>query len=246
MTRDAVAVAHRLVLEKFPQARAAWLGGSVVTGGATAASDLDITVLLTGDPAPYRESLHRGRWPVEMFVQTETSLMRFCTDEIECRNPTTLRLVGHSEVLVDVDGSGHRLRTLFLRLLDTGPISPTGDEIRAARYGITDLLDDLTASDSDDERLMIASVLATRAGELLLTGYGRWIGRGKWLRREIQSLDERFGSEWAVRLPAAVRAVAAGDIGPMVAASEEILDLFGGRLFEGYRSRAAADVLTER
>lgn len=244
MTRDAVTVAHRLVLEKFPRARAAWLGGSVVTGGVTSASDLDITVLLEGEPAPYRESLHRGRWPVEMFVQTESSLMRFCTDEIAARNPTTVRLVGQSEVLVDVDGSGHRLRALFLRLLDAGPVPPTGDEIRSARYGITDLLDDLIASDCEDERLMIATALATGAGELLLTGYGRWIGRGKWLRREIRSLDERFGSDWAVRLPAAVRAVAADDIGPMVAATDEILSLFGGRLFEGYRTRPA-DAHTE-
>lgn len=52
----AIADARRCVVAWFPEARAAWLGGSVVRGGATSTSDLDITVLLAGPPAPFREN----------------------------------------------------------------------------------------------------------------------------------------------------------------------------------------------
>ncbi|MEV0296146.1 nucleotidyltransferase domain-containing protein [Nocardia sp. NPDC050710] len=246
MMTDAVTLARRLVLEKFPQARAAWLGGSVITGMTTPASDLDITILLTGSPAPYRESLRHERWPVELFVQTETSLMACCGMEVEHRKPTTLRLIGESEVLIDSDGSGHRLRGLFLRLLDAGPPPPTADEIRSARYGITDLLNDLTATETEDERMMIAITLWQRLAELLLTGHGRWIGGGKWLQREIRSLDAHTGSAYAHRLPDALRAVTAGDSGPMIAVTGEILDLFGGPLFEGYRAVPAEAADAER
>jgi predicted nucleotidyltransferase len=53
-------VASELVAQRFPDARAAWLGGSVAPGTATSTSDLDITVLLAGPPAPMRESLFAG------------------------------------------------------------------------------------------------------------------------------------------------------------------------------------------
>jgi hypothetical protein len=77
----------------------------VAAGQETPASDLDITVLLDGPPAPYRSSEMVDRWPVEFFVQTEQSLLRFCEDDRNRRRPTTMRLVGSSIVLADRDGS---------------------------------------------------------------------------------------------------------------------------------------------
>ncbi|HLT61340.1 MAG TPA: nucleotidyltransferase domain-containing protein, partial [Microlunatus sp.] len=88
-----VDLARGLVQERFPGLRAGWLGGSFVAGTATATSDLDVTVLLSGPPAPYRESLlYEGR-PVELFVQTEESLAHFCELDRDRRRPSTLRLV---------------------------------------------------------------------------------------------------------------------------------------------------------
>ncbi|RYG77009.1 nucleotidyltransferase domain-containing protein [Yimella sp. RIT 621] len=51
--------------QRFSSPVAAWLGGSVVRGTATALSDLDITVPLDGTPAPMRESLRADGVPVE-------------------------------------------------------------------------------------------------------------------------------------------------------------------------------------
>ncbi|WP_327118835.1 nucleotidyltransferase domain-containing protein [Nocardia sp. NBC_01730] len=79
--------------------RAAWLGGSTAFGIATATSDLDITVLLAGPPAPYRESLHHERRPVDLFVQTETSMEHFCAEERDARRPIALRLIGQAHIL---------------------------------------------------------------------------------------------------------------------------------------------------
>jgi hypothetical protein len=81
MVSDSVSVARRLVEERFPDARSAWLGGNIAVGEPTPASDLDITVLLSGSPAPYRASIMCEDWPIELFVQTERSLLRFCADD---------------------------------------------------------------------------------------------------------------------------------------------------------------------
>jgi predicted nucleotidyltransferase len=105
----AVDVARELVAEQFPGARAAWLGGSVARGSWTSTSDLDITVLIAGPPAPYRESLRYGGWPVELFVHTEASLAHYRGEDQDRRQPTMMRLVGEAIVLLDTDGSGARL-----------------------------------------------------------------------------------------------------------------------------------------
>ncbi|MFI1461706.1 nucleotidyltransferase domain-containing protein [Nocardia carnea] len=121
MTIDGFETARNLVYERFPQARAAWLGGSTVLGTATPTSDLDITVLLAGPPAPYRESLRYHRWPVELFVHTETSMEYFLATESTARKPTILRLIGQTQILLDSDGSGAYLPETCAALLAAGP-----------------------------------------------------------------------------------------------------------------------------
>ncbi|NUS43837.1 MAG: nucleotidyltransferase domain-containing protein [Mycobacteriaceae bacterium] len=240
MTIDGIDVARQLVQRDFPQARAAWLGGSVALGMASVTSDLDITVLLTGSPAPYRSSMHHRAWPVELFVQTEASLEHFRAKEHVARRPSTLRLIAHSHVLHDADGSGTRLREFYAKQLSMGPDPLTDQELRSARYRITDLLDDLIGSKDRAERLMIATTLWQATADLVLTGNRRWTGSGKWLHRELDAFDRSTGTAHAHALSSAVESVAAGVIEPMVDAVTEALDQFGGRLFDGYIVRGPA------
>jgi hypothetical protein len=57
---EPVYAARQLVAACHPEASATFLGGSAVTARRTAYSDLDIVVLLAGDPAPYRECRRFG------------------------------------------------------------------------------------------------------------------------------------------------------------------------------------------
>lgn len=241
MTIDGSDIARKLVRERFPLARAAWLGGSTVLGIATATSDLDITVLLAGPPAPYRESLLYHRWPVELFVQTEASMEHFLAIERKTRRPATLRLIGRTQILLDSDGSGEYLQEKCATQLAADPEPLTAEELRAARYGITDLLDDLIGSEDEDERLLIATNLWRATADLLLTGHGHWTGSGKWLYRELAAFDRKTGTEYSQTLAHGVRSVAHGAIQPMVDIVAQALDLFGGRLFDGFRADGPAD-----
>ncbi|MFD3458685.1 hypothetical protein ACFWVM_03170 [Nocardia fluminea] len=240
MTIDGIDAARQLVERDFPQARTAWLGGSVALGIATATSDLDITVLLMGSPAPYRSSMHYGSWPVELFVQTEASLEHFRAKEHAARKPGTLRLIAQSHVLHDADGSGARLRGSYAKRLALGPDPLTDQELQAARYRITDLLDDLIGSKDPAERLMIATTLWQATADLVLTGNRCWTGSGKWLHRELDTFDRSTGTAYAQVLASAVQSVASDVIEPMVDAVTEVLDGFGGRLFDGYRAGGPA------
>ena len=156
---DGVKVARELVAERFPEARAAWLGGSVARGMATATSDLDVTVLLAGAPAPMRESLEYCGWPVEVFVHSDASLAHFRDKDQQRRQPTMMRLVGESVVLLDTDGSGVRLREACLAEVQAGPAALSGTELGLLRYRVTDLLEDLIGAADNDIRTVVASVL---------------------------------------------------------------------------------------
>jgi hypothetical protein len=237
---DVRKIAHRLVSHRFPEARAAWLGGSAADGTGTVTSDLDITVLLAGAPAPYRESVFYGGWPVELFVQTEESIRWFCAGERREGRPTTLRLIGAATILVDRDGSGTRLQDACLTELEAGPDPVDQVRLDDLRYRVGDLLDDLSGGGPEHEQLMVAADLWRLTLELLLAGSGRWLGGGKWLHREAQAHDQAAGTEYAETLGRAVRAVAEGSREPMIGVVSEVLELFGGPLFDGYRVEGPA------
>ncbi|MEU4293539.1 nucleotidyltransferase domain-containing protein [Kribbella sp. NPDC026596] len=228
-------VALRLVTEQFPAARAAWLGGSVVRGNASPTSDLDITVLLDGPPAPMRKSLEYGGWPVELFVHTEKSLAHFSGKDQDRRQPTMMRLVGESVVLLDTDGSGVRLQEACLAEVAAGPKPLTSTELDLLRYTITNLLDDLSDA-TGDERTAIASILWQDAARLLLTGARHWSGTGKGLLREVVAYDKAHGTDHAQALMHGVRT----DDNTLAEAVDRILAAHGGRLFDGFE--LAADV----
>ncbi|WP_350276740.1 nucleotidyltransferase domain-containing protein [Kribbella sp. HUAS MG21] len=227
-------LARQLVQELYPEARAAWLGGSVVRGDAGPTSDLDITMLLDGPPAPRRKSLEYGGWPVELFVHTDKSLRYFADKDQARRQPTMMRLVGESVVLVDTDGSGARLQQEFVAEVAAGPKPLTDEEVQLLRYTITDLLEDLAGA-AADVRLAITSVLWQEAARLLLTGSGHWSGTGKGLLRELTAYDVAHGTDHATALLDGVRA----PDDRIVSAVDRILDAHGGRLFAGFELAAS-------
>ncbi|WP_111510550.1 GNAT family N-acetyltransferase [Mycobacterium kyogaense] len=229
-----VEVARQLVLERFPSARAAWLGGSHASGQASAGSDLDITVLLAGEPAPYRCSRIIEGLPVEFFVQTEHSLLEFCRDERARRRPTTMRLVGSSIILVDRDGSGRQLRDLLHRMDCDGPEPVDRATLEAMRYRVSALADDLVSSSDTGETLVVAAALIGEAADLVLATHRRWSGTGRWLLRELSALDTTRNTAYAERLLDGLRATAAGDPGPLHASVVSVVDVCGGPLFDGY------------
>ncbi|GAA0947651.1 nucleotidyltransferase domain-containing protein [Kribbella koreensis] len=232
---EAVEIARRLVQERYPQARAAWLGGSVAQGTATSTSDLDITVLLPGPPAPLRESLQYAGWPVELFVHTEASLAHYCEKDRRRRQPSMMRLVGETIVLLDTDGSGATLRASGKAQILAGPPPLEAQDIAMLRYKISDLLEDLIGADSNDVRTAIATLLWLDASALLLTGANHWTGTGKGLLRELAAYDATHTTDYATALPAAVRAASTGDPTALIATVDTILKPYGGRLFDGFQ-----------
>ncbi|MFC4009525.1 cupin domain-containing protein [Nonomuraea purpurea] len=225
---DPVSVARALVEEMFPGALYAFVGGSVLTERRTRTSDLDVVVVLDGLTTPYRESLRWRGWPVELFVHSETSLRAYLDKDFDRRQPSLARMCVDGAVLVDrTGGRASDLQAALGERLAAGPPDLTSAQAERARYGLSDLLDDLEGATDPGERAFIRWQVVQATARMAL-GVGQWWqGSGKWLLRELRAHDPELAEELleAHEDPARLAAVASG-----------VLERAGGRLWEGYRA----------
>ena len=224
MSRDPLADARDLVTELFPQSRWALLTGSITTSQRTAGSDLDIVVLLPdGDQqAPHRDSRRYRGWPVELFVHDEQSLADYLTKDLPTRRPVLHRMLATGVPLL---GDPRRWQTQCAAVLAAGPAPLTDDEREYARYLLTDLLDDLIHATDPGERTVIATTAWTAIAQQALTLANHWTGTSKWLLRELRDLDGHLADRWLT---------AHGNATAIELLLREVLDQYGGPLFDGY------------
>ncbi len=123
------AAAGALIGERFPAARAAFLGGGVLSARRTPTSDLDIVMLVDDPAAPYRESVRWRDWPVELFVQRTDTIGAWFAKDTARRRPSLARMCGQGVILADADGTGAAIRERALAVLDAGPPPLTPAEL---------------------------------------------------------------------------------------------------------------------
>jgi Nucleotidyltransferase domain len=224
------AAAQDLVVELIGDVRSAILAGSVVTGNATVASDLDIVVIGDDPDAPFRRSIRYEGWPAEIFVHSEETIRGFWAVKDERVRPALALMCARGQIVLDHDGSGARMQAEARKLLLAGPPSLSKEELDRLRYGVTDSLDDFLAVTRDAERPFILSSLVEALCELAMENRRAFRGRGKWTYRMAEEADPSFAAD----LTQALEAVTAGDGAPLVALTRLELDAAGGPLFEGY------------
>ena len=150
MTRPpAIPAATALIQRDFPDCLAAFMGGSVVRGEATATSDLDLIIIVPEGHQSYRESLHAFGWPMETFVHTPAMHRHFTNLDAARRSASTSRMVCEGIILLGRDGWAERFKEEACTVLASGPAPLTEQELASARYFVSDLMDDLTDARPD-------------------------------------------------------------------------------------------------
>lgn len=229
---DPVTAAHAVAEDRYPEASAAFVGGSALRGEGTPTSDLDMVIISTEPPAPYRETFAHMGWTVEAFVHSERTLRIFSDRDEANRIPVLARIATEGEIVRDSDGVAQRLRSEMVARLDTGPEPLSHAELDRLRYEVTDALDDLADSRPGLERIVVAADVMELLGRVVLTTHSEWWGQGKWMVRRIGVVDQ----ELAIRLQTALRRSVSDDASDLIALAEELLEPLGGRLLHGYRA----------
>lgn len=225
-----MAAARIIVEERYPHCLAALLAGSGVRGEATATCDLDVVIVTRSADAPFRESFVAHGWPVEAFVHTRDSLTTFFKTDAERRRPSLPTMCAEGVVIKD-NGSAQTIKQEAEALLEAGPTPLTETELRQARYTLSDLLNDFVGATNHLEASFVLAQLLPTLCDFIFDTRGEWRGGSKWSPRKLAKLDPHLLG----RLEAGLEAFAKyEERGAFVALADEVLEPFGGRLFDGF------------
>jgi predicted nucleotidyltransferase len=221
---------HKFLDKHFPSCQGALLAGSVVRGEATETSDLDMVIFDKCIRSSYRESLIDFGWAIEVFVHNLDSYKLFFENDYKRARPSMPRMVLEGIILKD-DGIIDSLKKEAKDLLEKGPEEWSAEIINTKRYFLTDALDDFKGSSNRAEEIFIANTLADLASEFVLRTNRKWMGTSKWLVRSLKQYDEEFANLFVEAFDVFYKT---GDKGSVIQLVENILQPFGGPLFDGF------------
>ncbi|MEH7011672.1 nucleotidyltransferase domain-containing protein [Neobacillus niacini] len=227
---DPYKAAELFTSKHFPNCHGALLAGSVVRGEATETSDLDIVIFDKNLKSAYRESIIDFGWNIEVFVHNLTSYKDFFKSDCERARPSLPKMVSEGIVIID-SGKIESMKQEANDLLEKGPEEWSAETIKIKRYFITDALDDYIGSTNRAEEIFIANTLAELVSEFVLRTNQKWIGTSKWVVRSLRNYDEKFAEHFVEAFDSFYKT---GDKNKIIVMVDEILQPFGGRLFQGF------------
>ena len=235
MRPEPQAAAAEIFRERYAGARVLFLAGSVLRGEATPASDLDVVVVYDRCLRAYREAFIHEGWPVEAFVHDAETIEVFFESDRRRGRPDMMSMVSEG---VEVPGPGEFSAALKRRareVLEAGPPPWGDDELTLRRYRLTDWVDDMRFPRSPDELLATGAYLYQDVAEFYFRTRGLWSAHSKTIPRRLRAVDAAFAGKF-LRAFDDLFAERRGDAAISLVA--ELLEPFGGFLFEGFRKEA--------
>lgn len=233
---DPVEAARRIHAERYPEADVIFLAGSVMRGEGTATSDLDIVVVYKELKHAWRESFVFEGWPVEAFVHDPATAAYFF-EEVDRASgfPFLPRMVDEGFEIPTSTAISTGLKQKAKALLLLGPPALTSEKIAQARYGLSDLLDDLRAPKNNAEIRAMGVRLYEELADFYLRSRGLWSAKAKHIPRALMAADPAFAGRFEA---AFADLFEEGGVSQAIGLAEEALAPTGGILFEGFKLNA--------
>ncbi|HEX7957541.1 MAG TPA: nucleotidyltransferase domain-containing protein [Pyrinomonadaceae bacterium] len=221
--------------ERYEGARVLFLGGSVMRGEATSASDLDVVVVYERLPNAYREAFVYGGWPVETFVHDAETLEEFFEQDRRAGLPSLMNMVAEGTEIPGATEFSAAWKRRAAELLAAGPPPWDAEELTLRRYRLTDWADDMRFPRSPEELVATGAYLYQDAADFYFRSRGLWSAHSKTIPRRLRRTDPAFAERFLAAFDALFSAKRAE---PALALVAELLEPFGGPLFDGFRKEA--------
>ncbi|OGX68106.1 MAG: hypothetical protein A2189_09405 [Paenibacillus sp. RIFOXYA1_FULL_44_5] len=216
---------------QFPESRVVLMAGSIARGDAVAGAGSDIDVIIVDDSQelPFKKSEWFEERLMESFIVTRRSLRYFFEQSKQNALPSMLRMIIDGQIIRD-DGTVLHLKQAAVRWMEHGPAEWSFDEMNQIRYEISEYLDDLHQNRPFGENVFIMSRLCTLLPQFILRTRDKWTGDGKWQYRMLKQADEELSKRFVLALQELFQTQ---NPGMLVQLAEELLEPYGGRLYEG-------------
>lgn len=230
--------AQKAINKHYPGYKCAFVAGSMLRGQETANSDIDIVVVYDDEFEDiHRNSVIEDGWPIEFFVHNKKANDYFMDKDRQRGMCIMMDMVANGLPLPELNEIARERQFKASEMIRYGPPALSEEEIENRRYFITDSLDDLDESRPALERFGTLSNLYHQIGDLYLRGKGLWTGQGKSLGRLLRRTDINFSEKFEAAFLRAYQ----NELSDVRSLAEDILNLYGGRCFEGYRRQAPND-----
>lgn len=231
------AAARLLWSERYPSASTLFCGGSVVRGEGFPSSDLDVVVVFDHVANAWRESFHFQGWPVEIFAHDPETLAYFAAQDCAIGRPSLAQMISEALVVPAETSASRAIQAWAREVIAKSPEPPASESLTEDRYWLTDLLHDFRDDRAPAELRAVACKLYPLVCNFVLKSRGHWLGSGKTLPR----LVERAAPDISDLVEAAFETFfKTGDRTGVLRAIQQILEPFGGELFDGFRLDAPA------
>jgi predicted nucleotidyltransferase len=223
--QDAIDTSRHFVIDKFPHAIVAFLGGSWARGQAHIGSDLDICVVDAKLPKLFFEGLTFENWIIDLCAIPQERVPSFLFDAARYRSAPIPNQIIDALVIYGDPKIGADIKNQAMEVISRGPSPLTPTERTNLQWELTVLVENLRHA-SSELVISLAAMCHTRLGSAILDIAGTWRADRKALPHTLRSIDPKFSD----RLDQALRLACTGKATEMIEIGYEVLSRLGGPL----------------
>lgn len=241
---SAIETTKRVLEARYQGATVAFCAGSFVRGDATEYSDIDLVVFFSTLDRAFRESFIFEGWPMEAFVH-DPSRLRYFFEKVDLPSgfPSLPSMVAEGVPVPSACSLSKEMKQLANELLVKGPVPLTEMQDLNYRYLITDLIDDLRSPRGKDEGVATGIRLYETLSDYYFRSNGKWSAKGKHIPRKLKECDPLLAVNFAESFN---QLFINNDATALIDLTGNILEPFGGFVFEGYKRIAPEEFRLQR
>lgn len=222
--------------ERYPDAKAIFWAGSMLSNQATPSSDIDLVIVFERLEHAYREAFIYEDTPIDAFIHDPNTLNYFF-ENIEAKDghPALIQMILKSREVLGVNDFSISIKELAQKALEAGPRLLSKEEIDRERFLITDILDDIKHPRNKEEQMVSAIHLFEPLIQFYFRSQGKWAASGKSLIRLFKDENPILAAKYTLAFNKLFKV---GEVEDLESVVKEILEPSGGPLWDGFRSDA--------
>lgn len=224
---------HDLFKTRYAGSNCIFFCGSAARDEMTEHSDVDIIVLFNKLPHAHRETFRAKGWLLDAQVHDPETLNYLMVSDARLGSAIVAKMITESILIPIATAESNLLTAIASRIVLSGP--PQQD-FSGVRWMVANIISDLKQSKDDHETLAIGVELYKILTTFFFRSRNQWPASKKMTPRLLESIDPAVNERFHLVFS---RLFSQGDADPVIKLAEELLQVVGGPISEGFKMNYA-------